>query len=424
MVRAFQNVVIVGQGYVGLPLAISASRVYPRVFGLDISKKVVESLRGGLSHIDSVSDEEVSTALTRGYRPTTNSDVLIQADVIIICVPTPLSTGQRPDLSSIEAVARLLSRTKSGVLVVLESTSYPGTTEEIFLPQLASGNRKIDKDFFLAFSPERIDPGNQSFGVENTPRLVGGATKKSGLLAAKFYGEFVYSVVQLSGTREAEMAKLIENTYRHVNIALVNELLRICRGLGIDFWEAQRGASTKPFGFQAFWPSSGVGGHCIPIDPQYLLSKVQDELDYTPRFIDLANQINTSMPRFTASRVFEELARRPYKPKHPPQVLLLGVSYKANIADMRESSAIPVIVELQKRGAVVSYHDPFIPKIQLSNLEKTLESVPDPYKVAPSVHCVVILQAHSCYNIERLKKASRLLIDASGSLPQEIAIKI
>ena len=283
------------------------------------------------------------------------------------------------------------------------------------MPPLASEGRQIDQDFFLAFSPERIDPGNQSFGVENTPRLVGGVTQKSGQLAAEFYEGFVTTVVQLSGSREAEMAKLIENTYRHVNIALVNELLKICRGLGIDFWEAQRGAATKPFGFQAFWPSSGVGGHCIPIDPQYLLSKAQEALHYTPRFIALANQINNSMPRFTAERVFEELAKRPQGPGSSPCVLVLGVSYKPNISDMRESSAFPVIEQLQKLGAVVSYHDPSIPGIRLPRKEGILESVPDPYDAAQSADCVLILQAHSFYDFERLRKESKIILDASGA---------
>jgi UDP-N-acetyl-D-glucosamine dehydrogenase len=424
MTERFHNVVVVGQGYVGLPLAISASHEFPRVFGLDVSRPLVDALSSGVSHIDSVRDAELRAALARGYTPTLDQGVIMEADAVIICVPTPLSTGRKPDLSSIEAVAKLLAHTKPGVLVVLESTSFPGTTEEILLPPLASRGRKIDQDFFLAFSPERIDPGNQSFGVENTPRLVGGVTERSGNLAAEFYGRFVGTVLQLSGSREAEMAKLIENTYRHVNIALVNELLRVCRGLGIDFWEAQRGAATKPFGFQAFWPSSGVGGHCIPIDPQYLLAKAEDELDYTPRFIDLANQINNSMPRFTAARVFEELGKRSEDRERPPLVLVLGVSYKPNISDMRESSVFRVIDELQELGAVVFYHDPLIAEIQLAHQAGNLESVPDPYEAARSADCVLVLQAHSFYDFGRLKRESRLILDASGSISTGLAARI
>lgn len=424
MTERFHNVVIVGQGYVGLPLAISASHEFPRVFGLDVSRPIVEGLRSGVSHIDSVSNAEVRAALARGYIPTFDENVIKQADAVIICVPTPLSTRRKPDLSSITAVANFLAQTKPGVLVVLESTSFPGTTEEILLPPLASGGKKIDQDFFLAFSPERIDPGNQSFGVENTPRLVGGVSEKSGDLAAEFYGRFVATVVQLSGSREAEMAKLIENTYRHVNIALVNELLRLCRGMGIDFWEAQRGAATKPFGFQAFWPSSGVGGHCIPIDPQYLLAKAEDELDYTPRFIDLANQINDSMPRYTAVRVFEEMGKQSQDPERPPHVLVLGVSYKADIADTRESSAFPVIKELQNLGAIVAYHDPMIPAIQLPNQDEALESVLDPYEGARSADCVLILQAHSIYDFRRLGREAKVILDASGAPSNGLAARI
>ena len=409
-----EEIVIVGQGYVGLPLALEASRAYPSVHGLEISESTVQTLQDGKSHIREIASNDVSRALGRGYKPTTNTKVLETADVIVICVPTPLSLGQEPDLSILQGVAKLLEKTSPGVLVILESTSYPGTTEDFLLPPLQSGRRIIDRDFFLAFSPERIDPGNQRFGISNTPRLVGGVSELSGRHAVTFYSRFVSEVVQLSGAKEAEMAKLIENTYRHVNIALVNELLKISRGLGVNFWEAQKGASTKPFGFQAFWPSSGVGGHCIPIDPQYLTALSKKKLDYTPRFIELANMLNESMPAYTIQRVTEEVELLGIEVEKAT-ILVLGVTFKPDVADTRETPAVPVIRGLRTAGFEVIFHDPYVNHLLLQGSDY-ISAVDDPYLAAKTADLTLILQAHNKYDFGLLTANSRSLLDASGAI--------
>ena len=352
------DLVVVGMGYVGLPLASEATRAGLKVVGFDTSLTVVTGLNAGVSHIDDVPDDEVHDLLARGFVATSDQSILSTAATVIICVPTPLAPGGGPDLravnAALDAVARHLQR---GQLIVLESTTYPGTTDEVAKPLLEASGLIVGTDIHLAFSPERIDPGNISFGVANTPKVVGGCTPACTQAAVGFYSRFISSVFPAKGTREAEMSKLLENTYRHVNIALVNELARFCHELEIDIWNVIELASSKPFGFQAFRPGPGVGGHCIPIDPQYLAYKVRTELGQTTQFIELAQQINAGMPGYIVERATAQLGRT-NRPITDAKVLLLGVSYKADIADTRETPATALRLAFNHAGAEVTYYDP------------------------------------------------------------------
>ena len=336
------NVVIIGLGYVGLPLAQEAVRVGLNVTGLDVKRATVDSLNSGRSHIDDLTDADVAAMVDGGFRATTDLLEISRADVMVICVPTPLSETDGPDLTAVRAASESAGKLlKPGALVVLESTTYPGTTDEVVRPLLekASG-LTAGLDFHLAFSPERIDPGNEVYGIRNTPKVVGGITPACTEAAAGFYGLVCDTVVRAKSAREAEMAKLLENTYRHVNIALVNEMAIFCHELGVDLWDAIRCAATKPFGFQAFYPGPGVGGHCIPIDPNYLSYKVRT-LGYPFRFVELAQEINSRMPGYVVDRA-AELLNTDAKPLNGAKVLLLGVTYKKDIADQRESPARPI----------------------------------------------------------------------------------
>src|SRR6201985_3391525 len=361
------NVVIIGLGYVGLPLAQEAVRVGLNVTGLDIRQSTVDGLNAGRSHVDDLSDADIAAMVAGGFRAASDvADIAPLRDVTFIWLPTPLSESDGPDLTAVksatETAAKLL---KPGALVVLESTTYPGTTDEIVRPMLekASG-LAVGIDFHLAFSPERIDPGNGHYGMRNTPKVVGGITPACTEAAAAFYGQVCDTVVKAKSAREAEMAKLLENTYRHVNIALVNEMAISSHELGIDLWDAIRCAATKPFGFQAFYPGPGGGGHCIPIDPNYLSYKVRAELKHPFRFVELAQEINSRMPGYVVDRA-AELLNTAAKPLYGANVLLLGVTYKKDIADQRESPARPIARKLLQRGADLSYHDPFVDSWQV-----------------------------------------------------------
>ena len=356
-----QDVLVIGLGYVGLPLAIAAARSGFRVTGLDLNAEIVAGLMAGRSHVDDVTGDEVAEMLSHGFRATTDEAAVEPQDVIVICVPTPLSEASGPDLSAVRAATATAGRLlKAGTLVSLESTTYPGTTEEVLGPLLekASG-LTAGIDFWLAFSPERIDPGNPVYGFRNTPKIVGGLTPSCTDAAEAFYARVCDQVIRAKSAREAEMAKLLENTYRHVNIALVNEMAIFCRELDVDLWDAIRCAATKPFGFQPFYPGPGVGGHCIPIDPNYLSYKVRT-LGYPFRFVELAQEINSRMPGYVTDRA-AELLNRHAKAVNGAKVLLLGVTYKRDIADQRESPARPLARKLLARGAQVSYHDPYVP---------------------------------------------------------------
>ncbi len=410
-----RDVLVIGLGYVGLPLAVQAARSGFRVTGYDTSEKIVAGLMAGRSHVDDVTDAEIAEMLGLGFRATTDETALEAQDVIVICVPTPLSEADGPDLSAVRAATATAGRLlKAGTLVSLESTTYPGTTEEVVGPILekASG-LTAGIDFALAFSPERIDPGNPVYGFVNTPKIVGGLTPSCTDAAEAFYSLICEQVVRARSAREAEMAKLLENTYRHVNIALVNEMLIFCRELDVDLWDAIRCAASKPFGFQPFYPGPGVGGHCIPIDPNYLSYKVRT-LGYPFRFVELAQEINGRMPGYVTDRA-AELLNRHAQAVNGAKVLLLGVTYKRDVADQRESPARPLARKLLARGAVVSYHDPHVPDWQVDG--QAIPRAGDLEAALAAADLVILLQAHSCYDPDQLTRASRLLLDTRGVIP-------
>lgn len=409
---ALFDVAVVGMGYVGLPLAQEASRAGLRVLGFDVNSAVVDGLRAGRSHVDDLNGDDISAMLEAGFTPSTDPGLLAQAAVAVICVPTPLSEEGGPDLTAVNAaVATVRDALQPGMLVILESTTYPGTTDEIVRPVLESTGLRAGTDIHVAFSPERIDPGRVDFGARNTPKVVGGCTPSCTAAAASFYGRFVDQVVTVKGTREAEMAKLLENTYRHVNIALVNEMAMFCHELDIDLWEAIRAASTKPFGFQAFYPGPGVGGHCIPIDPNYLSHRVRAKLKTSFRFVELAQDVNAKMPNYVVLRS-SDLLNSQAKAVRGSRVLLLGVTYKPDIADQRESPATDVAKMFQSRGAVVSFHDPFVPTWRINGM--SLERVPDLAAAVAEADLVVLLQAHREYDIDALATSAQLFFDTRG----------
>jgi nucleotide sugar dehydrogenase len=392
---------------VGLPLAAEATRSGLTVVGYDISPAVVSGLNSGESHIADVPPPEIAAMLARGFRATTDEFTIGAPATIVICVPTPLTAGGGPDLTAIKSAAELAARLlRPGSLVVLESTTYPGTTDEVVRPLLEKrSGLSAGLDFSLAFSPERIDPGNPDFGIRNTPKIVGGLTPSCTEAAALFYGKLCDQVVRAASTREAEMAKLLENTYRHVNIALVNEMAIFCHELGVDLWDAIRCAATKPFGFQPFFPGPGVGGHCIPIDPNYLSYKVRT-LGYPFRFVELAQEINHGMAAYVLARA-TTILRRHGKPLKGAHVLLLGVTYKKDSADLRESPAVLVARSLRAAGADVSYADPYVDQWIVDGEQVELAAL-------ETADMVILLQAHSAYDLEEIERSARLLLDTRG----------
>ena len=411
-----QDVLVIGLGYVGLPLAVLAARAGFRVTGFDTSAEITGALNAGRSHVDDVSGDEVDAARARGFLATADEAEIGPQDVIVICVPTPLSAADGPDLGAVRAAAKTAGKLlRPGMLVSLESTTYPGTTDEIVRPLLekASG-LSAGVDFALVFSPERIDPGNPEYGLANTPKIVGGITPACAETAAAFYGRICEQVVRAASAREAEMAKLLENTYRHVNIPLVNEMAIFCRELDIDLHDAIRCAATKPFGFQPFYPGPGVGGHCIPIDPNYLSYKVRT-LGYPFRFVELAQEINSRMPGYVTERA-AELLNRGARPVNGARVLLLGVTYKKDIADQRESPARPIARKLRARGAAVAYHDPYVPSWQVDGQD--VPRAADLEAAVAAADLVILLQAHQDYDLPGIAATARLLLDTRGALPR------
>jgi len=408
-----QDVLVIGLGYVGLPLAVQAARAGFRVTGYDTGAEIASGLMAGWSHVDDVSDAEVAGMVAQGFRAVADETQLGPHDVIVICVPTPLSVADGPDLSAVRAATATAGRLlRPGTLVSLESTTYPGTTEEVVRPLLekASG-LSAGLGFSLAFSPERIDPGNPDYGFANTPKIVGGVTPACADAATSFYERICDQVVRAKSAREAEMAKLLENTYRHVNIALVNEMAIFCREL--DLWDAIRCAATKPFGFQPFYPGPGVGGHCIPIDPNYLSYKVRT-LGYPFRFVELAQEINGRMPGYVTDRA-AELLNRNAQPLNGARVLLLGVTYKRDIADQRESPARPIARKLRARGAAVAYHDPYVPDWQVD--EQAVPRAEDLDAEVATADLVILLQAHQVYDLAQVARTARLMLDTRGVTP-------
>ncbi|MFX0539027.1 nucleotide sugar dehydrogenase [Ornithinimicrobium sp. Y1847] len=405
------DAVIIGLGYVGLPLAQEASRVGKTVLGLDINEGVVADLNAGRSHVDDLSDADIAAMIEAGFEATTDESRIAEAKAVVICVPTPLAEDGGPDLGAVESAVGMVARhIHPGMLVILESTTYPGTTDEVVRPALEAGGLVAGQDFHLVFSPERIDPGNEKFGAKNTPKVVGGHTPACTEAGAAFYGAFVDTVVPTKGTREAETAKLLENTYRHINIALVNEMARFCHELDIDLWDVIEAAKSKPFGFQAFYPGPGVGGHCIPIDPNYLSYNVRARLGYPFRFVELAQEINSGMPAYVVSRA-QDILNEEGKALKGSTVLLLGVTYKPNIADQRESPAVPLAKQLAAKGAIVRYHDPHV---------STWRAVPEAQRVddaaaaAGEADLTVLVQSHREYDVDALAQAARTFFDTRG----------
>jgi len=408
-----KDLVVIGQGYVGLPLSRAASNAGLKVTGLDVSKQIVEDLNAGISHVEDIPGEDLQKMLGTGYSASTDNSIISEADVVVICVPTPLGDAGRPDLAAVEAATTAVAENlQRNSLVILESTTYPGTTEEVLLPALEAQGRTLDEDFHLAFSPERIDPGNKTYRLENTPKVVGGVSDKSGDLAVSFYSKFIAEVVKVKGAKEAETSKLLENTYRHINIGLVNEMAKFSHELGIDIWEVIKAAKTKPFGFQAFYPGPGVGGHCIPIDPSYLNYSVRKALGHPFRFVDLAEDINNSMPNYVVQRI-QDLLNSDQKSINGSKVLLLGVSYKPNIADQRHSPSLPVAHGLADKGAIITYHDANVPTWQLNGTEH--QSVADLDTAVWDADIVILLQAHREYDLGDIASKARLMFDTRGA---------
>ncbi|MDD5368685.1 MAG: nucleotide sugar dehydrogenase [Anaerolineaceae bacterium] len=408
------RVAVVGQGYVGLPLAVEFASAGLRTIGIDLSTEKVAAINGGRSYIPDVPTARVARLVSSGYlSATTDFDVLNDCDCVSVAVPTPLSKTKDPDLSFILSAADAIAkRMHPGMLIVLESTTYPGTTEDVFLPRIRTNGYQVGSDVFLAFSPERVDPGNPKFHTRNTPKVIGGVTPACTQVASALYHHAVDCVVPVSSTIVAEMVKLLENTFRMINIGMVNELALICNRLGVDVWEVIEAAATKPFGFMKFTPGPGLGGHCIPIDPLYLSWKMKS-LNYSARFIELASEINTNMPRFVVGKVQDALNERE-KPLKGSAVLVLGAAYKPDIDDLRESPALDVIHLLQQKGAKVSYHDPFIPHLDHDGWQ--LDCVPDLMGAVAEADCVVIITNHSSYDYPALLEHACLIVDTRNAL--------
>jgi UDP-N-acetyl-D-glucosamine dehydrogenase len=407
------HIVIVGVGYVGLPLAVEFAQAGFRVTGLDVNEKKMALLNQGVSYIPDVRTEVLAPLVAEGLLAgTTDRGVLGTADAVSICVPTPLGKSKDPDISYIvDASEGVGSHAHAGMLVVLESTTYPGTTEEIILPRIAENGLQVGEDFFLAFSPERVDPANTRWQTRNTPKVLGGATPACLEVASALYGHAVDQVVPVSSTNAAEMVKLLENTFRAVNIALVNEVAIMCDKLGVDVWEVIEAAATKPFGFMPFYPGPGVGGHCIPLDPHYLSWKLKS-LNYNARFIELAGEINSHMPDYVVGKVADAL-NDDGKPVKNSLVLVLGVAYKPDVDDVRESPALDVIHLLLEKGARVSYHDPFVPTLSQEGI--ALDSV-DLDRALPEADCVVVVTNHRAYDWAWIASHTRLVIDTRNAL--------
>ena len=408
---------IVGLGYVGLPLAVELANAGFQVLGFDVQEKVVDGLNAGHSHVKDVSDAQLQAVVKAGrFSATTDMLRLAEPDAVSICVPTPLSKFKDPDVSYIVAATEAVKRTlRRGQAIILESTTYPGTTREILLPALESTDLTVGQDFFLAFSPERVDPGNPKYGTRNTPKVVGGITEDCARVAVALYQPAIDALVPVSTTETAELVKLLENTFRSVNIGLVNEMAIVCDKLGVDVWEVIEAAATKPFGFMKFLPGPGLGGHCIPIDPHYLAWKMRG-LNYKTRFIDLAGEVNTEMPLFWVRKVAEALNGQG-KAVRGAGVLVLGVAYKRDIDDIRESPALDIIRLLEGQGARVSYADPHVPKFSENGHE--FRSVALDSATVAAADCVMIVTDHSSLDYPMIRRHAKLVVDTRNALPKE-----
>ncbi len=405
---------VVGLGYVGLPLAVEFADVGYKVVGIEASVSKVESVNAGRNYISDIDDERLARLVASGkLSATVDYSVISGLDAVSICVPTPLSKSREPDISYILAAFNgITPRMHKDFLIVLESTSYPGTTQELVLPLLEKGGLKAGQDFYLAFSPERVDPGNKEHQTRNTPKIVGGVTPACTEMASALYSQAIEKIVPVKSATAAEMVKLLENTFRAINIGAINEMALICHQLGVDVWEIIEAAKTKPFGFMPFYPGPGLGGHCIPIDPLYLSWKMR-KLNYHARFIDLADQVNSSMPRYVVDRIIELVNKRRI-PINGAKILALGVAYKPDIDDDRESPALPIIEMLAGHGADVSYNDPYIPKLEYNGI--SLASIPMTPEFLKEQDLVVIITDHSNYDWHEVVENSQLVLDTRNGL--------
>lgn len=405
---------IIGLGYVGLPLAVEFAKAGFEVTGIDIDRQRVRQINEGKSYIPDVSADELKATVDEGaLKARGDYKSLKTSDVIIICVPTPLRKTKEPDISYIIAAAKQVAKyMRRGQLVILESTTYPGTTEETILPMLERNGLKVGKDFYLAFSPERVDPGNKVYTTSNIPKVVGGVTKVCAQMAKVLYEQIIEQVILVSSTRVAEMVKLLENTFRAVNIGLANELTLMCDRLGIDVWEVIEAAKTKPFGFMPFYPGPGIGGQCIPADPMYLSWKARLH-GFEARFIELASQINSYMPRYVVERITAALNENK-KPLKGSSILIVGVAYKKDVTDIRESPAIEIITMLKDKGAKILYHDPYVPSLKIG--KDNLRSVKLNRDSLKNKDCVVILTDHSSLDYGFILQNSGLILDTRNAL--------
>jgi UDP-N-acetyl-D-glucosamine dehydrogenase len=409
---------VVGLGYVGLPLAVEFARAGLTTIGIDLDARKVDEINAGHSYIPDVPTADVARLRQAGLlRATTDCSVVGELDTINICVPTPLRKTKDPDMSYIVSAAeQIAAHLHPGLLVVLESTTYPGTTAEVLQPMFEATGLKAGRDFFLAFSPERVDPANERFTTRNTPKVVGGTTADCSAVAAALYGTAIETIVPVTSTQVAEMVKLLENTFRAVNIGLVNELALMCDRMGLDVWEVVDAARTKPFGFMPFYPGPGLGGHCIPIDPFYLSWKAK-QAGFEARFIELAGHVNSAMPHYVAEKVGEALnAHR--KPVNGSSILVLGVTYKKNIGDIRESPAFDVMHVLQQRGADLSYADPYVPVLDARDWPggRALASVDLTRESLATFDCVVIVTDHRAFDWTMVAEAAPLIVDTRNAL--------
>lgn len=408
------KVAIIGLGYVGLPLAVEIAKAGFSVTGIDVDKKRVEMLNKGNSYIMDVPENDLKECIKRKkLQATTSYDVISEADCVSICVPTPLRKTKDPDISYIlSAIDEVSKRLRKGQLILLESTSYPGTTEELFLPSLKGKGLQEGKDFFLAFSPERVDPGNKIYKTKNIPKVIGGITQSCTEVASFFYKKFIDDVFPVSSAKVAEMVKLLENTFRSVNIALVNELALMCNRMGIDVWEVIEAAATKPFGFMPFYPGPGLGGHCIPVDPYYLVWKARS-IGFEPRFIEIASYINSTMPAYVVTRITDALNKKG-KPVKGSKILIMGIAYKKDVSDTRESPALDIITMLEEKGAEISFSDPYNEMIKIGDrLYRSVKLTPEYLK---KMDCVVIVTDHSAFDYKMIFENSSLIFDTRNAL--------
>jgi UDP-N-acetyl-D-glucosamine dehydrogenase len=401
---------VVGLGYVGLPLAVEYAKEGFHVFGIDLNSSKTDSVNAGKSYVGDVHEQELASLVKEGkLRATTDFSVISELDTVNICVPTPLRKTKDPDMSYIVAATQEIAKyLHPGLLVILESTTYPGTTAELVLPMLEKTGLKVGEDFFLCFSPERVDPGNAKFQTKNIPKVVGGTTPACTEIGRLFYAQALETVVPVSSTQVAEMVKLLEKTFRMINIGLVNEIAIMCNGMDINVWEVIEAAATKPFGFMPFYPGPGLGGHCIPIDPFYLSWKSK-QAGIEARFIELAGQINGQMPHFVVEKIQNALNEHT-KPLRGSNIHICGVSYKRDIDDVRESPALDIMLLLQKRGAIISYSDPHVPTLKLDGLD--LSSTDS----ATAADCVVVITDHSKFDYAQLLDKAKLIVDTRNAL--------